>query len=287
MDPTGLSPEKQDALLRLLDDDSPVVRSALLEEFGRLDRHGVTLLEAVATGHNRVAAMHARSLLQQLGREDTVAAFRQFIHSFHYELETGCLMLARTRHPDCDPGNVCAFLDKMGRRCRELMVLPASITEKLRTINRVLFHEFGFRGDIEDFYNPENSFIHRVIDRRKGIPITLAVIYLVVAQRCQISLEPVSVPGRFMLAHFDGPVPLYIDCFEGGLVRTAEEVAEGWLPAGQQHEPGILSPCPIGEVLARCCRNLAHQYDRLGEERLSALYASFVDDFAEAHRRHA
>jgi regulator of sirC expression with transglutaminase-like and TPR domain len=286
MDSPGLSPEKQDALLRLLDDDSPVVRNALLAEFGRLDRHGVTLLEAVAAGQNRVAAMHAKSLLQQLGREDTVAAFRQFIAGFHYELETGCLMLARTRHADCDPGQVCGFLDQVGRRCRELMVLPASITEKLRTINRVLFHEYGFRGDTEDFYNPENSFIHRVIDRRKGIPITLSIIYLTVAQRCQLNLEPVSVPGRFMLGSFDGPVTLYIDPFEGGIARTADEVAEGWLPAGQPHDPGILAPCPVGEVLARCCRNLAHQYDRLGQDRLSALYASFVDDFAEAHRRH-
>lgn len=213
--PVPLSEERRSALLKLLDDDSTVVRQALLEELGRTGAEGVEFLRSLCDGGNRLLAGHAREFLELMGQHDTLAGFSRFIESFQYELETGCLLLDRTVDPDLDTGAVCSFIDAMAARCREIMVLPSTPLERCRVLNRVIFHEFGFRGDMESFYDPDNSFLSRVIARRKGIPLTLSILYLLVGQRCNLNLwnrwecrgdswsGVLTVWSHFMLMHMN------------------------------------------------------------------------------------
>ena len=83
-------------------------------------------------------------------------------------------------------------------------MLPLEICS---VMNRVLFHEYGFRGAGKDFENPQNSFLHRVLERRKGLPITLSVIYILIARRLGFDLEPIGLPGRFMVGCFSDERP--------------------------------------------------------------------------------
>ena len=92
-----------------------------------------------------------------------------------------------------------------------------SSLEVCKILNRVIFHEFEFRGEKEDFYNPDNSFLGKVLDNRRGIPLTLSVVYLLVADRFGFQLEPVGFPVRFMLGCFEEEVPFYIDPFSEAL----------------------------------------------------------------------
>ncbi len=280
-----LTDRKKLALERLLDDESEVVQAAIAAELQRYGEDGSAFLKDLAEGGNRILASHAKSLLQRLGNEDTVGNFRDFIQSFRYELETGCLMLDRTVYPRMDPSEVCLFLDSLAARCREIMVLPGTVIERCKVINRVLFHEYGFRGDVEQFYNPENSFLSRVIKRRRGIPITLSIIYILVGQRCNIQLEPISVPGRFMVGCFEGEEPFYIDPFERGCFRSADDVRR-FIEANYSGDPNpLMRPAPVGEVLCRCCRNLVNQYASANDERMVRVFSDFVNAFDSTYRR--
>lgn len=283
--PVPLSEERRSALLKLLDDDSTVVRQALLEELGRTGAEGVEFLRSLCDGGNRLLAGHAREFLELMGQHDTLAGFSRFIESFQYELETGCLLLDRTVDPDLDTGAVCSFIDAMAARCREIMVLPSTPLERCRVLNRVIFHEFGFRGDMESFYDPDNSFLSRVIARRKGIPLTLSILYLLVGQRCNLNLEPVGVPGRFMVGCFDGLEPFYVDAYEHGHFRTADDVERFVLRNFGSLERGSLHPSPVGEVLCRCCRNLVNQYRAQNNRKMAQLYARFVHEFESTYRK--
>lgn len=277
----------REALLSLVDDESASVREELLRLFRNHIEEATVFLKEYSDTEDVLRQKIARRWMNDLGLEDVVLSFRQFIDSFQYELETGLIMLCRTVYPELTTGDVCEFLDLLAKRYYELAVHPASNFERCRLLNRVLFHEYGFRGDADNFYDPQNSFLNRVLDRRKGIPLTLSVIYLLVGNRVGLELEPVGAPGRFLVGCFTDETVFYIDPFERGLLRTREElVVELLRPQGVEDER-VLNPCPVGEVICRCCRNLAHQYQLQGDSEKQALFDSFIKNFEDAYEREA
>jgi len=283
-----LSEAQREALSSLLDDSSPAVRRALLLEFERLGQEGVTFLQGVARGHHRVLGWHANWFLSELKFTDPVAEFRGFIRSLNYELETGALLLSRTVFPDVDIGACCAILDEIAGRCHELIVEPSTPRDKCRVLNRVIFHEFGFRGNIEQYGDPLNCFLDQVLQRRKGIPISLCLVYQLVAQRLGLQLEPVSLPGHgFLIGCYLDETPFFIDPFENGLFRSADEVFLLLRESKIVPKVSDLAPTPVREVLCRCCRHLADHYHAAGSADLATLFTSFVEEFEATYERHA
>ncbi len=277
----------REAMLRLLDDPSTAVRRALLAHFTAHASDAEPFLRTVAACHHRCLAWHARWFLDELKFTDPVAEFRGFIRSLNYELETGALLLARTVRPDLDAGRCCEQLDAIAARCRELIVEPCGIRAKCRVINRVLYHDHGFHGNVEQYTDPLNSFLDQVLTRRKGIPLSLSLVYLLVAQRLGIELEPVGLPGHFMVGCFHEGSPFFIDAFDGGVFRTPDEIflflrANHIAPSLQD-----LAPTPVREVLCRSCRNLVQHYTSAGDQEHALLFAGFVEEFESTHERHA
>lgn len=272
------------ALSALIDDTSPVVRRSLLTHFEQLGEPARALLRDVARGPNRVAATHAQWFLGELRWSDPSSEFVHFIRSLNYELESGAILIARVADPKTDPTSVCAMLDAIASRCRELMVEPLSPWQKCTVINRVLFHELGFRGNTGHYNDPLNSLIHRVLDRRTGLPLTLSVVYLLVADRCGLTLEPVALPGHFVVGCFHEDEPVYIDPFRGGAVSSREDLM-AWLAGNDlPRDDASLAPTTIRETLARCCRNLAVHYMSAGDEDLARQFARFDAEFEATHR---
>jgi regulator of sirC expression with transglutaminase-like and TPR domain len=277
----------EDAFRALLDDTAPVVRAALAAEFARRSAGAVPFLQAIARGQNRPLAWHAAWFLQELKFSDPVAEFKGFIRSLNYELEPGALLLSRLHAPRLDIGACRAVLDEIAARCRELMMEHSSARDKCRVLNRVLFHEFGFRGNVEHYTDPLNSFIDEVLSRRKGLPITLSMIYVLVAQRVGLTLEPVGLPGHFVAGCFLEAAPFFVDAFGQGAFRTPAEL----LTVLRQYHlaPTIsdLAPMPVREVLCRCCRNLSHHYALAYDEPNARLYAGLVEEFEATYERPA
>ena len=172
---------QRQALASLLDDPAPAVRQLLLAHFAGLGAEGTLFLHELARGSNRVLAGHAAWFLRELKCADPVAEFRGFIRSQHYELESGALLLARTVRPELDAGACCARLDALSARARTLLPAGATARDQCRVLNRVLFTEAGFRGNEENYTDPRNSFLDQVLARRTGLPVTLAIVYLLVA----------------------------------------------------------------------------------------------------------
>jgi regulator of sirC expression with transglutaminase-like and TPR domain len=275
------------ALLCLLDDPSPSVRRALLEDFARRGGPAVRFLRAVAVGADAGPATHARWFLEQLRISDPIVEFKEFIRSLHYELETGLLLLARTVSPDLDVAACCAQLDALAARCRELIDLPATPREQCLVINQVLFQEFGLRGNVEHYADPRNSFLDEVLARRTGIPLSLCTVYLLVAQRIGLNLEPVGLPGHFLLGCYVSGAPFFIDAFDQGAFRTGEEIFAALRASHIAPRVTDLAPTPVREVLCRSCRNLVNHYAATGDAEHARLFAEFVEEFESTYERHS
>lgn len=287
MDDKQASFPQGEALVSLLDDPSPTVRKALLDYFTAQGAPAADFLKGLSKGKNRMVAWHARWFLTELKFNDPVAEFKGFIRSLHYELETGALLLGRTVYPEIDIGASCEELDAIAKRCRELLLDPSSDRETCRVINRVLFHEYGFRGNVENYTDPDNSFLHRVLERRKGIPISLSIVYLLVARRLGLELEPVGLPGHFMIGCYSGDLPFFIDAFEQGRLRDAEEIFDFLRARDLSPKLTDLAPTPIREVLCRCCRNLVNHYTAANDDARARLFGDFVNEFDATLERHS
>ena len=280
-----ISEEREAALIQLLDDPSPTVQEALAQEFQRLGRTGIAILQKVKRDSEAESRSHAEQLLRGLIERDPSQMLTDFIRSLRYDLETGLLLINRVIFPDLRIQAVRDNLEDLTRRCREIGVVPMSPREQCKLMNRVLFHESGFRGNLEDYEDPLNSCLEAVLRRRKGLPVTLSALYILVGQRLGIELEPIGLPGHFMVGCFQDKQPFYIDPFERGRFRDVEELRS--LLESQHVSPEFyhLVPVPVGEVLCRVCRNLVVHFDNRNQVRWANRFRGFVREFEETHRR--
>ena len=280
-----VSYEKEAALIQLLDDPSPVVQKALQEEFQRLGDAGLTILDRVVREESPELREHASQILGSITDPDPSRMFVEFIRGLHYELETGLFMINRVIFPNLEIGPLRAGLDGLAQRCRDISTAPMNPGEQCKVMNRVLFHESGFRGNTEDYDDPLNSCIEAVFRRRKGLPILLSSIYILLGQRLGIDLEPIGLPGHFLVGCFQGPEPFYIDPFERGRFRRLEELRELLTHHHISPEFHHLVPMPVGEVLCRVCRNLVLHFEARQQPRWANRFRTFVREFEETYRR--
>ena len=131
-----------------------------------------------------------------------------------------------------------------------------------------LFAELGFRGNTGDYYDPRNSFLHEVLARRTGIPITLSVLYMEVARRLGVDAVGIGLPGHFLVRVDEAPRPLIIDPFHAGAELDAaaiETLLRQALGPEARLEPSMLAPVTAPRILTRVLLNLAGIYGRSGD----------------------
>src|SRR5262249_4642267 len=117
------------------------------------------------------------------------------------DLEEGAWRLARTRYPSINVDAYRALLDSFAEELKQRIDPGEKARASLTTINQYLFNELGFCGNEENYYDPENSYLNRVIDRRTGNPINLSMLYLLLGQRLHLPMSGINLPGHFVCRH--------------------------------------------------------------------------------------
>lgn len=175
-------------------------------------------------------------------------------------LPAAALAIARIQYPDLD---LPLWLDEMSEIGREAAATVArrNRIDPIRVLNEFLFEDYGFEGDRENYYDPRNSFLNDVLDRRRGIPITLALVYLEAARWAGVAAVGVAFPGHFLVHH--PPTGRYLDVYRGGLPLDRAGFLEllrrqGFGPEAWREE--FLQPVSRAQVLARMLNNLRRHY---------------------------
>lgn len=187
------------------------------------------------------------------------------------DLGVAALLIGEWEHDNLDVARYIGIMDELAVRAGRRMDAGDPL-EAIRAINQILFDEQGFRGNQADYYDPRNSFLSAVIDRRTGIPISLSVLYIEVARRMDVAIRGVGFPGHFLVRHDTADGPLIIDPFRLG-IRLHREALEEVLHtvAGDKAEltPALLEPVSKHQILLRILNNLALIYRRRGDSRRS------------------
>lgn len=213
-------------------------------------------------------------------------------------LTEAAIAVAQDAYPRLDVASVQLELDQMAATLRARLPADATAVHKLRTLNRYFFEELHFAGNQNDYYDPDNSYLNRVIERRSGIPISLAVVFMELGQQIGLALRGVSFPGHFLVKLKVRAGDIFLDPFTGQSL-SREELEERL--SEYLHEQGMEIPvdmalvaaiqdAPPREILARMLRNLKGIYhERQDFEKLldvqQRLVALLPDDAQERRDR--
>jgi len=179
------------------------------------------------------------------------------------DLGRATLLIAGEEYPGLDILRYVAKLEAMAAAVRPGVTTTDDPITKIEHLNSYLFEERGFRGNTQEYYDPRNSFLNDVLDRRLGIPITLSVVYMEVGRRVGMPLHGVGMPGHFIMKYVDAQGDIYIDPFSKGRILS-RAACEGLLqdiygePVPFQET--FLAPVSKKQILSRILMNLKAIY---------------------------
>jgi regulator of sirC expression with transglutaminase-like and TPR domain len=172
------------------------------------------------------------------------------------------LALGQDVYPDLDFSACQAEIDTLALKLRQRLSSDASHIQKLRMLNHFFFQELAFAGNINNYYDPDNSYLHRVITSRRGIPISLAVVYMELGQQIGLNMKGISFPGHFLMKLSVQSGDIVLDPMNGASL-SREELEERLEPYLEQQEYGDELPLAAylraahpREILTRMLRNL-------------------------------
>ncbi|MEW5975352.1 MAG: transglutaminase-like domain-containing protein [Acidobacteriota bacterium] len=183
------------------------------------------------------------------------------------DLATAALMIALDEYPSLNLGRYLSVLAFMAGQIRSSLTHSAEARplDTIEKINEFLFGTQGFRGNVENYYDPRNSFLNEVLDRRTGIPITLSVIYIEVGKRLGLQLEGIGLPGHFVVQCRCPNLEVFIDPFNQGAILFEEEckhLVEKVRGDAGEFDSSFLKPVTNRQILIRMLTNLKAIYVR-------------------------
>jgi regulator of sirC expression with transglutaminase-like and TPR domain len=180
-------------------------------------------------------------------------------------LAEAALLVAAEEYEELDVRGYLARLDEMGCALRQRLEEEPRPERAVMALNRYMFHELGFRGNTEQYYDARNSYLNEVIDRRTGIPITISTVYMEVARRGGLEVEGVGLPGHFVVRIQTPGGSILVDPFHGGTLLTEKDCQERLdriFNGKVKLEPKMLRGCKRKDMLERMLRNLKGIYVR-------------------------
>ncbi len=245
-------------MLTLLGDDDPSVVETIR---GHILSAGPAGLELIEQNTLHPEPMIRRRVLEMLERCAAVQHDSEFLafvlsQGEHFDLEEGIWKFTRTSYPRINIDGFKAQLDDWADRIRHVAGNSPGPGVAIDALNEVLFHQLGFIGNEVDYFNPENSYLNRVMDLRRGIPISLSMIYLLIGKRLGLPLVGIGMPGHFICRWQTATEEVFIDPFHAGKLLTRSECRKRLLDLGIEYDDRHLAPLSHRRTLTRVVANL-------------------------------
>jgi len=259
----ALSESQRRALIKLLSDEDPAVYHVVREKILSCGQTATAWMQPHVLSSDPVLRRRAQEIIEHLARQSADNRFLAFCLSQHGEdldVEQGTWLLAQTRYPDINVAAYQALFDSYAGDLRERIDFGAKPDQILASINQYLFSELGFRGNEQNYYEPENSYLNRVIDRRTGNPISLCMVYLLLSRRLHLPVTGIGMPGHFLCRFQCSTDEVYIDAFNRGKLLSKNDCVKYLVQTNYGFQEGLLAPATPRRILLRMCSNLHQIY---------------------------
>lgn len=256
-----------ESLVFLLDDPDPYVQSEVKNRLFELGESAVPLLDQQKTESRNE---EERELISEIihwityssVQEDFLDVLEGGLNNLK-ELEDAVFILSRFDSPTLRESEYKQKLDRFADRIGDEVRYALDDSQKMHAVLDFVFSELGFRGGSKDYYNPANSYLNRVIDRRKGLPISLGMIVLFMGRRLNLPFHGINMPIHFMLKYKGEVEEVLIDPFDHGKLVNYNQCYYFLKQNGVEPKSEHFEASSEIEILARFIRNLINSYEKL------------------------
>lgn len=253
-----LTESRLSALLTLLADDDPAVRATIRATLMNSGEAVFQRLEVHRFHTQPEIRKRVVELLDDRAREQTDREFIAYslTHGEQFDLEEGVWCFVLTTHPSVNVRGYMAQLDEWADTLRQRIRPECTAEVSLQALNQYLFGELRFRGSSQDYFNPANSYLNHVMDRRMGSDLTLSLIILLIARRLAMPVTGIGMPGHFLCRYQSSWEELYIDAFLGGKLLTRIDCKRRIANLAVEYDESFLAPLTSRRILHRMISNL-------------------------------
>jgi len=275
------------SLVALLDDDDPDVLQHIEQKLLSLGSTVIPFLEE-EWGELKDIYHQQRleNIIHQLQLNELIQEFIDWHSTKEQDLLHGVYLICKYRFPEYSKQQLINAIEKLRLDVWLEMNFEMSPYDKVRIINYILYQIHGFKGNVENYHDPSNSFINQVLETKKGNPILLSTIYVLIAQRLNIPIYGVNLPQHFVLAYLEeigskqvgmrfndiedmltnsGKILFYINAFNGGSIFTKTNLEQFLQQINVSAQHNFLVPCSNLDMVKRILRNLASSYQKLNK----------------------
>ena len=250
-----------DELIQSLTSPDAEVRADARRRLLDLGADAVPLLRRHASSASPRTRAGLWGILREINKRGFQSELRRFaVDPRSVSLERAALALSGIDNPDLDADSYVTRLTQFSSDLAFLLGPESETAFHLEAFRNFMSGELGFTGNSDDYYDPANSFVDQVIDRRSGIPITLSLIYMVVGSKAGLRVHGIGLPGHFIIRFGDSRDEIYLDPFHEGRIlsrRDCERIVAG---RGFALHEEYLTPVTPKTIVSRMCRNLVNAY---------------------------
>jgi regulator of sirC expression with transglutaminase-like and TPR domain len=270
---------KMEALVSLIDEPDPdVFRDISLD----IHSHGTEIIpfleHAWETQHLPEVQKRIESIIHQIQFDQLCIDLRTWLDAGGRNLLEGIIIVARYRYPDLQENEIEYELAKLRKDIWIELNENLTALEQIKVFNYVFYEIHGFYGNITDYHNPENSFINKVIETRTGNPLSLGVIYMLLAQSLDLPVHGINLPEHFVLAYTgrtinpdtleysESNILFYINAFSRGNVFAVKDIEVFLKQLKLDPKPSYFKPCTNKDIVLRMLYNLMFAYRKTAED---------------------
>lgn len=278
-------------LIRLLDDNDEFVYQHVRDKLLEAGNDAIPALMMGLTNDNPLLNDRIKNLIDDIYFSEVDTQFKELSQKGGNILEEAVFLMASYGYPELDMEKYKHELDEMGEKLNvsiEKMKTNTLLPEGdplhiINIINNFLFYQQGFKGNTENFYEPENTFFNDVMERKKGIPISLSILYLLICKRLNLPTYGVNLPAHFIIKYVDDKDEFYIDPYNNGIVISKSEAIKFLSRIGLTKKDfdsiSFLKIADDKDIIRRSLNNLVNVYTRSGDlqktEQLKKLMSYF------------
>ena len=284
------------ALISLLDDPDEKIYFEIREKIRSIGQEVIPLLESAwENSFDSLLQNRVENLIHKIHFESIQQALRIWNRTGGKDLLEAAILIARYQYPDLNEKKLRAHIDQI--RNDIWLELNANLTalEKVKVINHILFDVHMFSGNTQNFHAPQNSYINNVLESKKGNPLSLSIVYAVLAQGLNIPIFGVNLPEHFILAYIEDGIGIsenrenhssqvlfYINPFSKGSAFSYKEIDAFLKQLNLKSDKIYYQPCSNIDIVSRLIRNLIFSFEKLGysdkSEEMQALLSCLSNE---------
>jgi len=272
------SEAEKKALITLLGDEDPQVYETIRAKILTYGLPATRWLRKATLASDPVQRRRANEIIRSLSRDAADNEFLAFClnQSEELDIEEGSLLLAQTQFPEINIAAYQAIFDSYAADLKEQVESSPSIENTIASINHFLFDEMGYHGNEEKYYDPNNSYLNRVVDQRTGNPVSLCAIYLFVARRLRLPVTGIGMPGHFLCRYQTLSEEKFIDVFNRGKVLSKADCVKYLLHTRDGFKETYLAPISGRRMLLRICSNLHQVYSQISMKEEMTRFQRYI-----------